>query len=71
MNAILEAAEIIAAARRGRTPLGPLPAGAAPHSEAEGYQIQDALRTQYLASYTPINKEADGKFRKTNIDCGK
>jgi 2-keto-4-pentenoate hydratase len=43
MNAILEAAEIIAAARRGRTPLGPLPANAAPHSEAEGYQIQDAL----------------------------
>jgi len=43
MNAILEAAEIIAAARRGRTPLGPLPANAAPRSEAEGYLIQHAL----------------------------
>jgi len=34
-------------------------------------QIQDELRTQYLASYTPLNKTADGKFRKINIDCGK
>jgi VWFA-related protein len=34
-------------------------------------QIQDELRTQYLLSYTPQNKTADGKFRKINIDCGK
>ena len=34
-------------------------------------QIQDELRTQYLVSYTPINRTADGKFRKINIDCGK
>ena len=34
-------------------------------------QIQDELRTQYLASYTPINKDADGKFRKVELDCGK
>jgi len=34
-------------------------------------QIQDELRTQYLASYTPTNKVADGKFRKIEIDCGK
>jgi len=34
-------------------------------------QIQDELRTQYLASYTPANRTADGKFRKINIDCGK
>jgi VWFA-related protein len=34
-------------------------------------QIQDELRTQYLASYTPKNKEADGKFRKIDLDCGK
>jgi VWFA-related protein len=34
-------------------------------------QIQDELRTQYLVSYTPLNKTADGKFRKTTIDCGK
>jgi VWFA-related protein len=34
-------------------------------------QIQDELRTQYLASYTPKNKDADGKFRKVELDCGK
>ena len=34
-------------------------------------QIQDELRTQYLLSYTPTNKAADGKYRKIEIDCGK
>ena len=34
-------------------------------------QIQDELRTQYLLSYTPTNKSADGKYRKIEIDCGK
>jgi VWFA-related protein len=34
-------------------------------------QIQDELRTQYLLSYTPLNKVSDGKFRKTEVDCGK
>jgi len=34
-------------------------------------QIQDELRTQYLLSYTPANKNADGKYRKLEIDCGK
>lgn len=34
-------------------------------------QIQDELRTQYLASYTPKNGAADGKFRKLEYDCGK
>jgi VWFA-related protein len=34
-------------------------------------QIQDELRTQYLASYTPQNKEADGKYRKVELNCGK
>jgi VWFA-related protein len=32
-------------------------------------QIQDELRTQYLASYTPINLKADGTFRNLNITC--
>jgi hypothetical protein len=27
-------------------------------------QIQDELRTQYLASYTPTNPKADGTYRK-------
>ena len=34
-------------------------------------QIQDELRTQYLLSYTPTDKSADGKYRKIEIDCGK
>jgi VWFA-related protein len=34
-------------------------------------QIQDELRTQYLLSYTPTDKTADGKFRKIELDCGK
>jgi VWFA-related protein len=34
-------------------------------------QIQDELRTQYLASYTPANAKADGTFRTLNISCGK
>lgn len=34
-------------------------------------QIQDELRTQYLLSYTPINREFDGRFRTINLECGK
>jgi VWFA-related protein len=34
-------------------------------------QIQDELRTQYLASYTPTNLKADGTFRTLNVTCGK
>jgi VWFA-related protein len=34
-------------------------------------QIQDELRTQYLASYTPTNGKTDGTFRTLNISCGK
>lgn len=34
-------------------------------------QIQDELRTQYLASYTPTNLKIDGTFRTLNITCGK
>ncbi len=34
-------------------------------------QIQDELRTQYLASYTPKDATADGKYRKLDYDCGK
>jgi VWFA-related protein len=35
-------------------------------------QIQDELRTQYLASYTSTNpKVNDGSFRLLNITCGK
>ena len=34
-------------------------------------QIQDELRTQYLASYTPTNFKADGTYRKLDLSCGK
>jgi VWFA-related protein len=34
-------------------------------------QIQDELRTQYLASYTPTNGKTDGTFRTLSISCGK
>ena len=34
-------------------------------------QIQDELRTQYLASYTPTNLKMDGTFRKLEVNCGK
>jgi VWFA-related protein len=34
-------------------------------------QIQDELRTQYLASYTPTNNKMDGTFRNLNVSCGK
>ena len=32
-------------------------------------QIQDELRTQYLASVTPTNAKIDGTFRTLNITC--
>ncbi len=34
-------------------------------------QIQDELRTQYLASYTPTNPKADGTYRKLSVACQK
>jgi 2-keto-4-pentenoate hydratase len=43
MTDIRTAAETIAAARRGRTPLERLAGDAAPRTEAEGYLVQDAL----------------------------
>jgi 2-keto-4-pentenoate hydratase len=51
MNATLAAAEIIAAARRDRTPLHPLPGAAAPRTETEGYLIQDALHGLLAADF--------------------
>jgi len=32
-------------------------------------QIEDELRTQYLASYTPLDPSHDGSFRLINIKC--
>jgi hypothetical protein len=39
--------------------------------EAAFDQIQDELRTQYLASYTPLNDKEDGSFRKLDVACQK
>src|ERR1700691_3919694 len=32
-------------------------------------QIEDELRTQYVASYTPINTKLDGSFRHLGVEC--
>jgi VWFA-related protein len=37
--------------------------------QAAFQQIQDELRTQYVASYVPSNSKADGTFRKVTVDC--
>ncbi len=37
--------------------------------EAAFQQIQDELRTQYLASYTPSNAKQDGTFRRITVEC--
>ena len=51
MNRILAAANIIASARRSRTPLEPLAADLAPRTEAEGYRIQDAVHDLLAADF--------------------
>ena len=33
-------------------------------------QIEDELRTQYVASYTPTNAKLDGTFRHVAVSCG-
>ena len=38
--------------------------------EAAFQQIEDELRTQYVASYTPTNTKLDGSFRRINVNCG-
>src|SRR5213082_2168454 len=53
MTDIRAAADIIAAARRDRTPLAPLPGDAAPRNEAEGYRIQAALHDLLAADFGP------------------
>jgi 2-oxo-3-hexenedioate decarboxylase/2-keto-4-pentenoate hydratase len=51
MTDIRAAADIIAAARRGRAPLGPLTGDATPRTEAEGYRIQTALHDLLAADF--------------------
>jgi len=40
-----------------------------PKMEAAFKQIEDELRTQYVASYTPTNAKLDGSYRKLDIEC--
>jgi VWFA-related protein len=37
--------------------------------QAAFQQIEDELRTQYVASYTPKNSSLDGKFHKVEVQC--
>jgi len=37
--------------------------------EAAFQEIEDELRTQYVASYTPTNIKLDGTFRRIAIQC--
>jgi VWFA-related protein len=37
--------------------------------EAAFEQIEDELRTQYAASYTPSNTKLDGGFRRLGVEC--
>jgi len=37
--------------------------------EAAFQQIEDELRTQYMATYTPSNAKLDGSFRKLGVEC--
>jgi VWFA-related protein len=37
--------------------------------EAAFQQIEDELRTEYVASYTPTNTKLDGTFRKLGVEC--
>ena len=37
--------------------------------EAAFQQVEDELRTQYVASYTPTNAKMDGSFRTLSVQC--
>jgi VWFA-related protein len=37
--------------------------------EAAFQQIEDELRTQYVATYTPTNTKQDGAFRRLSVEC--
>jgi VWFA-related protein len=37
--------------------------------EAAFSQIEEELRTQYVASYTPTNDKLDGTYRKIDVEC--
>jgi VWFA-related protein len=41
-----------------------------PKLQAAFEQIEDELRTQYVATYTPTDTKLDGTFRRITVDCG-
>ena len=41
-----------------------------PKLQAAFEQIEDELRTQYVATYTPSNTKLDGTFRHIAVSCG-
>jgi VWFA-related protein len=41
-----------------------------PKLQAAFAQIEEELRTQYVASYTPTNTKLDGTFRHLTVQCG-
>jgi VWFA-related protein len=41
-----------------------------PKLQAAFEQIEEELRTQYVASYTPTNTNLDGTFRHLTVQCG-
>ncbi len=41
-----------------------------PKLQAAFEQIEDELRTQYVATYTPSNAKLDGTFRHITVNCG-
>lgn len=41
-----------------------------PKLQAAFEQIEDELRTQYVATYTPSNTKLDGTFRHIAVNCG-
>jgi VWFA-related protein len=40
-----------------------------PKLEAAFQEIEDELRTQYVATYTPSNTKLDGSFRRLSVEC--
>jgi len=54
MNDFVDAAQIIAAARRARTPLHALPAEVAPRDEGDGYRIQDEVHDLLAGEFGPL-----------------
>ena len=65
MDRILEAAGIIATARRNKAALRTLPREAVPRNEAEGYQVQRAVHDLLLPQMGALVGESDHGVSKS------